>query len=127
MEADALLLVSFASEIGNVEVDALLLVSCASEIGNVASGPLLLVSCASRLATYGCARIALQLFVRCVYALVSPPPHVMRKRLCWYKVLRMKCVRGMGAGRERLRSRVKVQPNWPPRRMERRSVLSRVE
>jgi len=29
----------------------------------------------------GCARIALQLFVRCVYALVSPPPHVMRKRL----------------------------------------------
>jgi hypothetical protein len=33
------------------------------------------------------------------------PPHVVRKRLCWYKVLRMKCVRGMGAGRERLRSR----------------------
>ena len=29
----------------------------------------------------GCARIALQLFVRCVYALVSPPPHAMRKRL----------------------------------------------
>ena len=28
----------------------------------------------------GCVRIALQLFVRCVYALVSPPPHWVRLR-----------------------------------------------